>query len=57
MKGISVLEHLEPRAVRDISEQEAITDGFNNGLEMWLYLGKPDIDRIINKLTLLRVPK
>ena len=47
-----IILNKEPRRICDITEEEAIADGFNNMLEMWLFLGKPDMDRVINKLTI-----
>ncbi|KKL60061.1 hypothetical protein LCGC14_2209080 [marine sediment metagenome] len=36
----------------EITEEEAIKDGFNNALEVWLFLKKPKNDTPMNKLTL-----
>ena len=38
-----------------ITEEEAIKDGFNNALEMWVWLKKPKNDTPMNKLTLRRL--
>ena len=50
--GIARINYKEFVKVRDISEDEAIKDGFLNAFEMWLWLKKPEGERLINKLTL-----
>ncbi|KKM15635.1 hypothetical protein LCGC14_1694120 [marine sediment metagenome] len=50
--GVARIIHKETLAIRDISKYEAVLDGFANCLDMWLWLGKPKQDKLINKLTL-----
>ena len=49
---IATIIKKEPKCVRDIGEDEAIEDGFPSAFSMWLWLGEPDMSKIINKLTL-----
>jgi hypothetical protein len=42
----------EPKWIKDISESEAIEDGFANAFEMWQFLKRPHMLLTINKLTL-----
>jgi len=32
---------------RDITEKEAIEHGYANCLELWIILGKPDMDTVV----------
>ena len=50
--GIARIIFKEFRFPLAITGDEAIKDGFNNALEMWLFLKKPKNDTPINKLTL-----
>jgi len=49
---IATIINKTPKQIRDITEAEAIEDGFENAEEMRLFLGKPDMDKTINQLTL-----
>lgn len=42
----------EPRIFKDITEAEAVKDGFHNKVEMYLFLGKPARTLSLNKLTI-----
>ncbi len=42
----------EPKAIEDITEEEAVEDGFESLLMMWMFLGQPRMKKLINKLTL-----
>lgn len=50
--GRGVILFKEIKKIIDITEAEATADGFHNMLEMWVFLGKPDMYRDINKLTI-----
>ena len=50
--GKGCIKEKTPVVVKDIKEDEAIADGFNNAMEMWLFLGRPNMDKVINKLTI-----
>ncbi|KKN74755.1 hypothetical protein LCGC14_0387970 [marine sediment metagenome] len=50
--GVARIKEKEFLKVWDITEYEAVVDGFNNALEMWQWLGKPKGYKRINKLTL-----
>lgn len=50
--GIARINYKEFVRVKDITEGEAIKDGFHNALEMWLWLKKPKGNEPMNKLTL-----
>ena len=55
--GIARINYKEFVRIKDITEDEAIKDGFHNALEMWIYLKKPKVSEPINKLTLRWVDK
>lgn len=50
--GIAEIVEKLPKAIKEISEFEAVADGFNNACEMWIFLDKPSFSKMINKLTL-----
>lgn len=50
--GVARINFKETMTIRDISEFEAVWDGFKNTLDMWLWLKKPKMNKLINKLTL-----
>ena len=50
--GVALIINKEFVRVKNITEDEAIKDGFNNFFEMWLFLKKPDGYKPMNKLTL-----
>ncbi len=50
--GTARINYKEFVRIRDITEDEAIKDGFHSTFEMWLWLKKPAGKKPINKLTL-----
>ncbi len=50
--GTAEIISKETKTIGSITILEAIADGFNNDFEMWRFLGKPNMNRTINKLTL-----
>lgn len=50
--GIARINFKEFVRIEDITEDEAIRDGFCNALEIWLWLKRPKGNEPINKLTL-----
>jgi len=50
--GIAEIVSKQPKLINDITEEEAVEDGFNNSFEMWLFLKEPSSETLINKLTL-----
>ena len=50
--GEAMIMIVENMPVRDITHSEIVADGFDSMLEMWLFLGWPDGQEEINKLTL-----
>ena len=50
--GIARINFKEIKQVRDITEDEAVADGFLNTIAMRAWLGKPLVSRKIHKLSL-----
>ena len=50
--GEGYIKEKTPVVIKDITQDEAIADGFNSAISMWLFLGRPNMNKIINKLTI-----
>ena len=50
--GVAKVINKEPRSWYEITEQEAIADGFISSFEMWKFLKQPKSNDKFNKLTL-----
>ena len=49
---VAKIIYKEAKVINELTEDEAIEDGFSSAFEMWIYLGKPNMKTPINKLTL-----
>ena len=50
--GVAQVINKEPRDWYEITEKEAMADGFESSFEMWKFLKQPKSNDLFNKLTL-----